>query len=326
MTRTSLKRQAVGFTFLLLLHLLKPAMAQETEVLRTPESRFANIDDYPFSPNYVSIAPDLRMHYLDEGEKDSPVVLLLHGEPSWSYLYRHIIPPLLEEGYRVIAPDLVGFGKSDKPVNKEIHTYSNHTDWLTSFIKELGITKIHLYCHDWGGMIALRIVAERPELFSTVIASYAFLFTGKEIVPESFRDWQNFSQTNADFSAGNIINWGSHTELPGEVQSAYNAPFPDDTYKAGARRFPIMVPTDEDDPEAKTNALLREKLKSFNKPFLTIWGNHDDKMWQGKDEILQNEIPGAQNQDHKVLSASHFLQEDQARKIAAIIVEFLTKQ
>ena len=304
---------------------IQPTMAQTIETLQTPQDRFKEVADYPFAPHYVSIAPNLRMHYVDEGNPENPTILLLHGEPSWSFLYRRIIPPLVKQGYRVIAPDLVGFGKSDKPIDPKVHTYQHHTTWLTSFIEQLDLTSVHLYCHDWGGMIALRIVASRPELFASVIVSYAFLFTGEEPVPESFRDWQRFSQTDTAFRAGTVMNLGSYTELSSSTQEAYDAPFPNERYKAGARRFPMLIPTDPTDLEAKINAQLREKLKTFDQPFLTIWGDHEDPMWQGKDKILQAEVPGAQHQEHQVLHASHFLQEDQAEQITKIIIDFLDK-
>ena len=298
-------------------------MAQETKVLRTSEDRFENLSNYPYAPHYVSVTPQLRMHYVDEGSSEDPIILLLHGEPCWSYIYRRMIPPLVEQGYRVIAPDLIGFGKSDKPGDATVHTYAHHASWFTTFIEQLHLTDIHLYGHDWGGMIALRTVATRPEWFASVAMSYAFLFTGEEAVPESFSDWQRFSQTDTAFQAGTIVDGGTYTDLSDRVQAAYNAPFPDETYKAGARRFPILIPTDPDDPEAKANARLREQLKAFDKPFLTIWGDHEDAMWQGKDEILQAEIPGARGQNHQVLHASHFLQEDQTEEITAIIISFL---
>ena len=299
-------------------------MANTTKVIRTPEDRFKNLIDYPFAPHYVSVTPTIRMHYVDEGDPLHPVLLLLHGEPSWSYLYRHMIPPLVKQGYRVIAPDLVGFGKSDKPVDPEAHTYSQHTHWLTAFMQKLELNPVHLYCHDWGGMIALRIVAEQPALFASVIASYAFLFTGAESVPESFRDWQRFSQTDIAFRASAVVDGNTYNELTEATQAAYDAPFPDDTYKAGSRRFPMLIPTDKDDPEARTNVQLRAKLRTFTHPFLTVWGDNGDEMWQGKEKILQYEIPGAQHRNHRIVHAHHFLQEDQAQPLTEIISHFLS--
>ena len=299
-------------------------MADPIKVVRTPEDRFEKLKDYPFGPHYVSVDSTVRMHYVDEGNKHDPVLLLVHGEPSWSYLYRHVIPPLVKQGYRVIAPDLVGFGKSDKPIDPEVHTYAQHTRWLMAFIQALKVDPVHLYAHDWGGMIALRIVAEHPERFASVIASYAFLFTGAESVPESFRNWQRFSQTDVNFLASAVVNGGTYTELSEDSKAAYDAPFPDDTYKAGARRFRMLIPTDPHDPEARTNAQQREQLKTFTRPFLTIWGDNGDEMWQGKEKILQHEIPGAQRQDHRILHADHFLQEDQGMLLTKIISNFLS--
>jgi haloalkane dehalogenase len=301
-------------------------MTGECMVLRTPEERFNNLPDYAFASNYVFIGDALRMHYVDEGDKKNPLILLLHGEPSWSFLYRNIIPLLVQEGYRVIAPDLIGFGKSDKFVERSIYTYQNHTAWLKAFIQRLSLENINLFCHDWGGMIALRLVATNPNLFSSVIVSYAFLFTGKEELPRSFKEWQLFSQRDLEFSAGSIVAKGTYTELKNDIREAYNAPFPDESYKAAARQFPVLFPTNEEDPEGKTNALLREKLKAFDKPFLTVWGNNLDEMWQGKDKILQQEIPGANGQDHRLLHADHFLQEDKPNEIAEIIIAFLSKR
>lgn len=300
-------------------------MVQRHEILQTPEERFENLTQYPFKSHYVFVEQGLRMHYVDEGENNQPVILLLHGEPSWSYLYRHMIPPLVSQGYRVIAPDLVGFGKSDKFMDKSMYTYSNHTYWLTRFIEVVKLENIHLFCHDWGGMIALRIVAHYPDLFSTVIASYAFLFTGKEPIPESFKEWQHFSQTDPDFLAGNIVASNTYTRLSPDIHAAYNAPFPAESYKGAARQFPMMIPTDPHDREAIINTKAREKLKTFSRPFLTVWGDNKDVMWQGKDKILQDEVAGAKNQPHRILQGHHFLHEDCSSEITAIIIDFLSR-
>jgi len=303
----------------------KHIMAGKLEVLRTPEDRFKNLTNYPFVSHYVFLEQGLRMHYLDEGGKNYPIVLLLHGEPSWSFLYRNIIPPLVKQGYRVIAPDLIGFGKSDKFIEGSMYTYQNHTLWLKDFIERLNLSKINLYCHDWGGMIALRIVASNPNLFAAVAVSYAFLFTGEDNIPESFLSWQNFSQTDPEFLAGTIVNSGTYSKLPIDIQEAYNAPFPSETYKAAARQFPMMIPTDPQSPEARTNVFLRKELMKFDKPFLTVWGDNHDEMWRGKDKILQAEILGAKGQNHQVLHADHFLQEDKASDIVEILINFFLK-
>lgn len=294
-------------------------------VLRTPEERFEGLPDYPFTAHYVEVEPGLRMHYVEEGNRTDPVILLLHGEPAWSFLYRHIIPPLVKGGFRVIAPDLVGFGKSDKLLDKSRYTYHNHTAWLSTFIEQLSLDSIHLYAHDWGGMIGLRIVAAQPNLFSSVMVSYAFLFTGEEPIPDSFRQWQDFARTDATFLAGSVVDWATYSTLSPQVQQAYNAPFPEETYQVAARQFPLLIPTDPQDREAQINATAREKLKTFAKPFLTIWGDHPDAMWQEKDKILQTEIAGARDQPHQIVHAHHFLQEDQPGELTQIILRFIAK-
>ena len=297
-------------------------MAQSSDIIQTPSERFNDLPSYDFAPHYLEVEPNLNIHYVDEGNQDDPVVLLLHGEPTWSFTYRKIIPVLVENGYRVIAPDLIGFGKSDKYTDYEKYTYSNHTKWLVSFIQELDLKKIYLFAHDWGGMIALRIVAEQPELFSRVIISYAFLFTGEETVPESFVEWKNYARNDSSLQAGQVMDWGTNTKLSNQIKDAYNAPFPNETYITAVRKFPAMIPTDAGQEEAKINLKLREKLKEFDKPFLTIWGNHEDPMWQGKEKILQQEIPGAIHQDHFVLDSNHFIQEDQPEALTEIILNF----
>jgi len=298
--------------------------SQKIELLKTPDVCFENLPDYTFAENFLEFEDGLLIHYVDEGDKKNPVILLVHGEPNWSYSYRNIIPVLVEEGYRVIVPDLIGFGKSDKPIDKEVHTYTNHTKWLKSFINKLKLTNINCYAHDWGAMLSLRIVAANPELFKNVAISYGFLFTGEEKVPDSFYGWQKFSQTDSAFHAGTIVNWGTYKEMPLDVQNAYNAPFPNEKYKAGIRQFPVMVPTKSNDPEAIINKKLREKLKTFDKPFLTIWGDTKDEMWLDKNDILQKEVPGAKGQDHKVLKSNHFIQDDKGNELGEILLEFFS--
>jgi len=325
-TKNKHKMRALLISLIFVSFYINTLDAQKIKVLKTPNKQFENLFEYPFNENYVVIDNELVMHYLDEGGKNKPVVLLVHGEPNWSYVYRNMIAGLVEKGYRVIVPDLIGFGKSDKPINKKHHTYTNHTKWLKSFIDELNLKNINCYAHDWGAMISLRIIAAEPNLFSKVAISYGFLFTGEEKVPESFYGWQKFSQTDSAFSAGTIMNWGSYTDLSSEVQKAYNAPFPSEKYKAGVRQFPVIVPVKEDDYEAIVNKKLRQKLKLFNKPFLTIWGNTKDEMWLGKDEVLQNEIPGAKNQNHQRLKSNHFIQEDKATEIVEILLKFFSNK
>lgn len=280
------------------------------------------LSDFNFEINYIQVDTNLNMAYVDEGKKGAPIVLLLHGEPSWSYTFRNIIPALVKSGFRVIAPDMIGFGFSDKFSTPENYTYTNQTKWVTAFIQKLQLQNINVFAHDWGGMIALRIIAEKPALFSKVSISYAYLFTGEEKVPESFYGWVDFAQNNKDFSPGLVINWGSNTKVSENTIKDYNIPYQNEMDKVAVREFPGLIPTDKLDKEAITNKRFMEKLKLFDKPFLTIWGNHNDEMWVGKDTILQQSILGAQHLDHKTLESNHFITEDQPEELVKILVSF----
>jgi haloalkane dehalogenase len=289
------------------------------EILSTPESRFENLPDYNFSGHYLEVEKGLRLHYLDEGNKKNPTVLLLHGEPTWSYLYRKMIPILSKNGFRVITPDLIGFGKSDKPVDKSSYTYQKHMDWLTTFIQKLDLQGVILFCQDWGGLTGLRLITEMQDRFSMVIASNTTLPTGN--VPESFLKWREYSQHSPGFDIGKVIDKGTIQQLSEEVIAAYNAPFPSEEYKAGARIFPTLVPIDTNDPESIKNSQAWEKLKQWNKPFLTIFGDGDDIM-RGAEKVFQKLVPGAQNQNHAMLKAGHFIQEEKGEELAELLVEF----
>jgi haloalkane dehalogenase len=292
-------------------------------VIRTPESCFENIQDYPFKSHYLQVEEDLRMHYLDEGSKEDPIVLLLHGEPSWSYLYRHMIPTLSKQ-FRVIAPDLIGFGKSDKLTSTASYSYQTHLQWMTTFIETLDLTNILLFCQDWGGLLGLRIITQLPNRFSMVVASNTALPTGRPAVPYSFMEWREFSKTSKSFDIGRVIDSATVQNLSKEVYAGYNAPFPSEEYKAGARIFPSLVPITEDDPESINNVKAWSKLKSWTKPFLTIYGSEDNIMF-GVEKIFQKLVPGAQGQDHKVLHAGHFIQEEKGPELAELIIEFYHK-
>jgi len=299
--------------------------AQTFKIIKTPEERFKSLIDYNFTPNYMLVDNNLEMHYIDVGDKSNPIILLLHGEPAWSYIYRNMIPILVQNGYRVIAPDLIGFGKSDKIIGFEQYTYTNHTKWVNHFIEKLELNNIKLYAHDWGGMIGLRIVAQQPHLFSHIIISDAFLFTGKEITPKSFKNWVKFAKNDVSFNAGTVMNWATNVNLSQETIKAYNAPYPNEEYMYGLRIFPSLIPTEESDKEAKINLTLMDKLKILETPFLTIWGDNKDAMWLGKDKILQLEINGAKNVNHQTIHANHFLQEDNPELLTEIILNFIKK-
>ena len=293
------------------------------EVIKTPEDRFENLEGYDFTASYLEVEEGLNMHYVDEGEKGKPVVLLLHGEPSWSYLYRKMIP-LLSDEFRVIAPDLIGFGKSDKLVKREDYSYQSHLTWMTTFIENLDLTNIILFCQDWGGLIGLRLLTEMDKRFSMAIASNTTLPTGNITMPESFMKWREFSQFSPAFNIGKVINSGTVQELSEKVIAAYNAPFPSEEYKAGARIFPVLVPIEEDDPEAQKNVLAWQKLRSWTKPFLTLFGDSDPIM-KGAEKAFQKLVPGANNQDHAILHAGHFIQEEAGEELAQRILVFYKK-
>ena len=293
------------------------------KIIRTPENRFENLEDYYFQSNYIDVEEDLRVHYLDEGNENKPTVLLLHGEPSWSYLYRKMIP-ILSDRFRVVAPDLIGFGKSDKLVNKQDYSYQKHVDWISTFIEKLNLKHIILFCQDWGGLIGLRIITEMDNRFDMVVASNTTLPTGKIPMPESFMQWRAYSQHSSGFNIGKVIDMGTVQPLSEKVYEAYNAPFPSEDYKAGARIFPTLVPIEQDDPESIKNLRAWDKLKSWNKPFLTIFGDEDTIMI-GAEKTFQKLIPGAKGQNHKILNAGHFIQEEKGEHLAKLIIEFYDK-
>ena len=293
-------------------------------VLRTPDSRFADLPGYQFAPQYVEI-DGLRVHYLDEGPADAAPVLLLHGEPTWSYLYRKMIPALVDAGHRVVAPDLVGFGRSDKPGDRSDYTYQRHVDWMAAFLVALGLEGITLFCQDWGGLIGLRLVAEHGALFDRVVAANTFLPTGDQDPGPAFRKWQAYSQSAPSFEAGRIVARTCKTEVPPEVQRAYDAPFPDESFQAGARQFPLLVPTRPDDPASAPNRAAWLLLRQWRKPFLTAFSD-SDPITRGADELLRALIPGCAGQPHTTIEgASHFLQEDRGEAVAEVVAAFIAR-
>lgn len=297
------------------------------DVVRTPDERFASLPDFPFSPHYLEVESGdgdaLRMHYLDEGPRDGEVVLLLHGEPSWSYLYRSMIPVLVEAGLRAVAIDLVGFGRSDKPIRREDYTYAAHVDWTWAAIETIGLTDVTLVCQDWGGLIGLRLVGEHPDRFARVVAANTMLPTGDHHPGEAFLAWQRFSQETPEFPVGHIVDGGCVSSLPPDVIAAYDAPFPDDSYKAGARQFPLLVPTSPDDPAAPANRAAWEVLGRFDRPFLCAFSD-SDPITAGADALLRKLIPGAKGQPELTIAGGgHFLQEDKGPELAAAVVEFV---
>jgi haloalkane dehalogenase len=292
------------------------------KAVRTPDERFVGLPGYEFAPHYVEI-DGLRMHYVDEGPADAEPILLLHGEPSWSYLYRKMIPPVTVAGYRVIAPDLIGFGKSDKPTSQIDYSYAVHVDWMHQFVEKLDLTNITLFCQDWGSLIGLRVAAESEHRFARIALGNGGLPTGGRAPPRAFRIWRAFARWSPWFPIGRIIQSGTITALSADEVAAYDAPFPSATYKAGARAFPKLVPTRADDPASDANRQAWEALKRWEKPFLTTFSNRDP-ITRGLDKAFQNHVPGAKNLEHvKIRNAGHFLQEDKGEELAAVLVDFV---
>jgi len=297
------------------------------EALRTPDERFENLPGYTFEPHYIDV-PDgdggsLRVHYIDEGPRDAAPVLLMHGEPSWCYLYRKMIPIVTAAGHRAIAPDLPGFGRSDKPSKRTDYTYERHVAWMTAFIKAIDLQDSTMVGQDWGGLIGLRLVAENTDRFARVVTANTFLPTGDMPAGEAFLRWQKYSQETPIFHVGGIIRGGCKTELSPEVIEAYNAPFPDDSYKEGARQFPLLVPTSPDDPSSAPNRAAWKVLGAWEKPFLCAFSD-EDPVTRGAEKVFQAMVPGAKGQPHTTIEGGgHFLQEDRGDELAKVIVDWL---
>jgi haloalkane dehalogenase len=248
----------------------------------------------------------------------------LHGEPSWSFLYRTMIPGLLGAGLRVVAPDLVGFGRSDKPMADGDYTYARHVEWMRALLFDhLDLSDLTLFCQDWGGLIGLRVLAENPDHFSRLVVANTGLPTGDARITEAFLNWQRFSQETPDFNTGVILSMGVATPMEPQVQAAYDAPFPDETYKAGARAFPLLVPTDPSDPAAEANRAAWEVLRAWDGPTLTAFSD-GDPITAGGHRVFQDSVAGAAGQPHVTIeNAGHFLQEDKGPELAALVADFV---
>ncbi len=297
------------------------------EITRTPEDRFGGLPDWPYSPHFSEVddgdGGQLRIHHVDEGPADAAPVLCLHGEPSWSYLYRHMIPVFAAAGHRVVAPDLVGFGRSDKPVEQSDYTYARHVEWMTQWLEQLDLRGITLVCQDWGGLIGLRLATAMPDRFDRLVVANTGLPTGDRPPTEAFLNWQRFSQDVEHFDSGIIVAMGTTTDLSEEVVAAYNAPFPDDTSTAGARRFPLLVPTSPGDPAAAANRAAWEVLEAWTKPVLTAFSD-SDPITKGGERVFQHKVPGAEGRPHAVIEGGgHFLQEDRGPELARVVIDFI---
>ena len=291
------------------------------KILRTPDERFADIADFPFEARYVDL-DGLRMHYVDEGPPDAAPILLLHGEPTWAYLYRTMIPVLVAAGHRCVAPDLIGFGRSDKLARREDYTYARHLGWVRAFLEAVQLGEITLFGQDWGGLIGLRLATEDEDRFARIVAANTTLPTGDVHPGEGFEAWKKYSQESPHFRPGGIVKGGCRHEPSAEVQAAYDAPFPDVAFLAGAREFPTLVPVAPDDPESEPNRQAWKVLERWEKPFLCLFGEHDFVLGKADRRFIKK-VPGAQGQPHRRLDAGHFIQEDAGEECAHIMVEWL---
>jgi haloalkane dehalogenase len=296
--------------------------------VRTPDSCFEGLEDYPFEPHYVEI-DGLRTHYLDEGDPSAAPILMLHGEPTWSYLYRHMIPICVAGGNRVIAPDLIGFGKSDKPTGRDDYTYQRHVDWMTGFIEALDLREITLFCQDWGSLIGLRVAAENDARFQRIVVGNGALpIADDQVRPGlqnriAFLSWRAFATRSPVLPVSRIVNFGCRRTLSKDERRAYDAPFAAPDTKAGARAFPKLVPISAADPAIPANRAAWSALGESKKPFLTVFSDGDPIM-RGGERAFQKHVPGAAGQPHSTPHAGHFLQEDEGPELARKINELIT--
>ena len=288
------------------------------KVLRTPEHRFANLPDFPFEAHYHQLTPELRLHYVDEGPRDAPPVLMLHGEPTWSYLYRHMIPPVVAAGLRALAPDLIGFGKSDKPAARGDYSYNGQVAWMQAWLEALDLRDITLVCQDWGSLIGLRLAAQNPQRFAAIVLSNGGLPAGAGF-SRAFAIWRAFSRYSPVFPIGRIVQRGTRRELSDAEVAAYNAPFPGPGYKAAARVYPSLVPMEPGMPGVAENQRAWEVFERWEKPFICAFSD-GDPITRGGDAQWRQRVPGARGQPHTTLRGGHFIQEDDPLGFARLAI------
>lgn len=300
------------------------------QTLRTPDARFDGLADFPYTPRYSEVADGqggtLRIAWVQDGPETADPILLLHGEPSWSYLYRKMIPVLVAAGHRVVCPDLVGFGRSDKPTRREDHSYARHVEWMRALAFDvLGLHDVTLVGQDWGGLIGLRLAAEHPEHFARIVVANTGLPNGEQPMAEVWWQFREAITTASKLDIGAFVQSGCRRPLSARARAAYDAPFPDDRYCAGPRAMPGLVPTAPDDPAAPANKAAWATLAASPTPMLVAFSD-SDPITGPMAAIFQREMRGAQGIDHPVIrDAGHFLQEDAGEELAAHIVEFLRR-
>jgi len=298
------------------------------ETLRTPEDRFLIVPDFGYPAQYAEVADGeggtLRMAWVEAGPPDGPVALLLHGEPTWAYLYRTVMSELALAGIRSVAVDLVGFGRSDKPTRTQDHSYARHVEWVRELVFDhLDLTEVTLVGQDWGGLIGLRLVAEHEDRFTRVVAANTGLPTGDFDMPQIWWEFRKAVQNAPELDIGRLVASGCVQPFSDEVRAAYDAPFPDESYKAGPRAMPTLVPTRPDDPASDANRAAWERLTAWEKPFLVAFSDKDP-ITGAMAPILRKLVPGTQGLDHPVVTdAGHFLQEDAGDRLGRIVAEFM---
>ena len=298
------------------------------QTLRTPDERFADLPDFPYTPHYCEVDDDeggtLRRAWIEAGPADADPILMLHGEPTWSFLYRRMIPILVAEGHRVICPDLVGFGRSDKPTRREDHTYARHVEWMRALVFDvLDLQRVTLVCQDWGGLIGLRMAAEHPDRFSRIVVANTGLPTGDMPMAEIWWMFREAIQGQPTIEVGSFVQWGCQQPMADAVRAAYDAPFPDDSFCAGPRAMPGLVPTSTDDPATEANRAAWAALSASSTPMLVAFGDSDPITGPMAD-IFKRDMRGAQDINHPLVQgAGHFIQEDAGEELAKHVVEFL---
>ena len=294
------------------------------DALRTPESRFDGLEDFPYAPRTVDLSGGVAMAYVEDGPHDAPTVVLVHGEPTWGYLYRHVVPVLVEAGLRVVVPDLVGFGRSDKPTRRTDYTYAAHVEWLREALFDaLALDAIHYVGQDWGGLLGLRLLAEHPGRFASVVMANTGLPTGDVPMPEAWQRFRAMVEHADHLDVGRMVDAGCLRDLEAHERAAYEAPFPDESFLAGVRSFPGLVPNTPDDPAAPANRAAWERLSTVDVPFLCAFSD-GDPITRGGDRWMRSRIPGASGRPHPTIEgAGHFLQEDRPVELGRVVAEFV---